>query len=152
MSYHHIAALMQSRYSNLTNMRFPTQVDLAVEHYLKSASARSSRSSRSSSSSGSSRSSSGSSRSGRRRGRGTRGRGRRTRSRSASASASPKHTMSSADDLYKALLAASKTQSSGFLGEHEAALGVEQELREGNGPGPHTKRLYSVIHEALDKN
>jgi len=60
--------------------------------------------------------------------------------------------MSSADDLYKALLAASKKQSSRFLGDHEAAHGIEQELREGKGPGPYTKRLYNVIREALDKN
>jgi hypothetical protein len=57
--------------------------------------------------------------------------------------------MSSVDDLYKALVASSKTQSSGFLGNDELALRVEEEVRTDTRPGPYTRRLYDIIHEAF---
>jgi hypothetical protein len=57
--------------------------------------------------------------------------------------------MSSVKDLYKALVASSKTQSSGFLGNDELATRIEDEVRTGAGPGPGTRRLYDIIHEAF---
>lgn len=57
--------------------------------------------------------------------------------------------MSSVDDLYKALVASSKTQSRGFLGHDADALAVEDEVRAGRGPGPSTIGLYNTIREAF---
>lgn len=151
ISYLQIAAVMR-RHNNHVDMRFPTQVHLAIEHYMKEPSPRRRGRSRSASASSGSSASPGSGRrsTGNRRDR--RGRtGRRTgrAGRSASASASPKHTMSSVDDLYKALVASSKTQSSGFLGNDADALAVEDEVRAGRGPGPSTTRLYNAIREVF---
>jgi len=142
ITFSQIAAAMR-RDNNHVDMRFPTQVHLAIEHYMKEPSPRSrgrtaSRSTgRAGRSASSSRSRSASS---------SRSPGRRSRrSRSASASASPKHTMSSVEDLYKALVASSKTQSSGFLGHDTNAHGVEREVRAGAGPGDFTRQLFNTI-------
>jgi len=150
ITFSQIAAAMR-RDNNHVDMRFPTQVHLAIEHYMKEPSPRSRgrTASRSTGRAGRSASSSRSRSASSSRSPGRRSRRFRSASASASASASPKHTMSSVEDLYKALVASSKTQSSGFLGHDANAEGVEREVRAGAGPGRFTRQLYNTIHEAF---